>query len=148
MKNLFGGNMNNELFDKIEDAFVKEARLVQRLNSFMFEYNHFEYDEMGINMEEAEEVKKRVEKIHNKLMNNVSSILDFTLKSKNIDILHHRVDLTATIQEEKQEDEETIIVKKDIDFSIIVDEDGFELEIVKDNSDEDNKTDEDTTSNE
>jgi regulator of sigma D len=148
MKNLFGGNMNNELFDKIEDAFVKEARLVQRLNSFMFEYNHFEYDEMGINMEEADEVKKRVEKIHNKLMNNVSSILDFTLKSKNIDILHHKVDLTATIQEEKQEDEETIIVKKDIDFSIIVDEDGFELEIVKDNSDEDNKTDEDTTSNE
>jgi regulator of sigma D len=148
MKNLFGGNMNNELFDKIEDAFVKEARLVQRLNSFMFEYNHFEYDEMGINMEEAEEVKKRVEKIHNKLMNNVSSILDFTLKSKNIDILHHKVDLTATIQEEKQEDEETIIVKKDIDFSVIVDEDGFELEIVKDNSDEDNKTDEDTTSNE
>jgi regulator of sigma D len=148
MKNLFGGNMNNELFDKIEDAFVKEARLVQRLNSFMFEYNHFEYDEMGINMEEADEVKKRVEKIHNKLMNNVSSILDFTLKSKNIDILHHRVDLTATIQEEKQEDEETIIVKKDIDFSIIVDEDGFELEIVKDNSDEDNKTDEDTTSSE
>jgi regulator of sigma D len=148
MKNLFGGNMNNELFDKIEDAFVKEARLVQRLNSFMFEYNHFEYDEMGINMEEADEVKKRVEKIHNKLMNNVNSILDFTLKSKNIDILHHKVDLTATIQEEKQEDEETIIVKKDIDFSIIVDEDGFELEIVKDNSDEDNKNSEDTTSNE
>jgi hypothetical protein len=148
MKNLFGENMNNELFDKIEEAFVKEARLVQRLNSFMLEYNHFEYDEMGLNMEEADEVKVRLEKINKKLIANVNSILDVTLETKNIDILYHKIDLSTTIQEEQtDENDEIITVKKDIDFSIIVDNDGFELEIKKDNSDEEDTNSSNTTDN-
>jgi len=129
--------MNNELYEKIEDAFINEARLVKRLNSFMYEYNHFEYDEMGINMDEADEVKARLEKIHKKLMDNVNSNLEIPLKTKDIDIVYHKVNLVATVQEDiEDEDEQIKVVQKDINFAIIVDDDGFELEIEKEQDDE------------
>ncbi len=134
--------MNNELYEKIEDAFVSEAKLVKKLNLFMYEYNNFEYDEMGINMDEADDVKARIEKIQKKLMNNVNSKLDTTLDTKSIDIVFHKVNLSTTIDEEIKNDEEDVqIIQKEFNFAIIVDNDGFELEIEKEqeNNDENDK---------
>ncbi|MEA1914878.1 MAG: hypothetical protein U9N30_06145 [Campylobacterota bacterium] len=122
--------MENELYEKVEEAFVEESRLVERLNTFMHEYNDFEYDEMGMNMEEADEVKARLNKIHDKLLNNVNEHLDFPLDSMHIDIVFHTVELLAqTTKEIEKEGGEIQIEQISVPFSMIIDDDGFSLQI-------------------
>ena len=141
--------MENELYEKVEEAFVEESRLVERLNSFMHEYNDFEYDEMGMSMEEADEVKSRLHKIHDKLLNNVNEHLDFPLDSMNIDIVFHTVELLAqTTQEIEKEGGEIQIEQISVPFSMVIDDDGFSLEINEIQTTDEEEEDQDENDNE
>jgi len=58
-----------EIFEKLKIALIDQKRLLGRFHQFCEEYTTFEYDEMGMNMEEADEVLRKANKIRDKFMN-------------------------------------------------------------------------------
>ncbi|MEA3497517.1 MAG: hypothetical protein U9R16_00525 [Campylobacterota bacterium] len=68
-------NIRDEVFEDIKLALIDEKRLLGRFIDFCDEYNNFEYDEMGENMEEATAVLNRCDKIRNKFLANIEEKL-------------------------------------------------------------------------
>ncbi len=65
----------DELFEQLKIALVDEQRLLKRFYDFCGEYDSFEYDEMGLNMEEAKEVLRKTNKIRDKFLNSIEEKL-------------------------------------------------------------------------
>ena len=63
----------DEIFEKLSDSLVFEKRLIQRFYNFCTEYNDFEYDEMGINMEEADNILRKSYKIRDLFLSNIEN---------------------------------------------------------------------------
>jgi len=93
MKKLFGVFMNSrrteindceiddieeyrdEVFTKLSDVLLEEKRLMKRFYDFCEEYNNFEFDEMGINIDGADDVLRKANKIRDLLLSNVEDRL-------------------------------------------------------------------------
>ncbi len=67
--------LKDEIFDKLKLAFMEEKRLLGRFYEFSNEHGSFEYDEMGMNMEEGDEVLRKVDKIRDKILNTIQENL-------------------------------------------------------------------------
>ena len=69
--------LKDEVFDKLKFAFVEEKRLLGRFYEFSVEHTNFEYDESGINMEEADDILRKTNKIRDKILNIIQEDLLF-----------------------------------------------------------------------
>ncbi|MEA3553889.1 MAG: hypothetical protein U9R39_05760 [Campylobacterota bacterium] len=58
----------DEVFKNLKIALVEQKRLLARFSTFCDEYNSFEYDEMGMNMEEGEDILRKTNKIRDKFL--------------------------------------------------------------------------------
>ena len=65
----------DEVFQNMKSALVEEKRLIRRFYDFCEEHTHFEYDEMGMNMEEGEDILRKTDKIRDKFLNTVEEKL-------------------------------------------------------------------------
>jgi formamidopyrimidine-DNA glycosylase len=61
--------LKDEVFEKLKIALLEESRLIGRFYEFCEEHTHFEYDEMGMNMEEGEDILRKADKIRDKFLN-------------------------------------------------------------------------------
>ncbi|VAY88049.1 hypothetical protein MNB_ARC-1_751 [hydrothermal vent metagenome] len=107
MKKQFGDNMNNidkdnrkteiiddiqdEIFAILKDALLKESRLLKRYYEFCLEYNSFEFDELGINMEDSELVLNKIDKIRDKLLFNISESTKYKLLNIKNDEVYYKI---------------------------------------------------------
>ena len=107
--------MNKELLEEIKEAFFKEERLIGRLASFFEEYNDFEMDELFINDVELDEIKRKMLKINEKLIANVSESV-----GKELDILN--------VVPEDSKVELEIKEENPFSFAVYVEKDGFVIE--------------------
>ena len=101
MKKQFGVSMNeniennddakqeltNNIFEKLKSAFIDQERLMSRFVLFCINYRDFEYDEMGMNMDESEDIIRKANKICTKLLINIQSELVYTFNNININIV-------------------------------------------------------------
>ena len=109
--------LQDEIFEVLKDALLQESRLLKRFYDFCQEYNAFEFDEMGLNMEEADEVLVRVNKIRDKLLQSIKVSTSYEFKTVQTDELYYKILLD-------------IIIDEDIKHCIIeVDIDSFNLEV-------------------
>lgn len=60
--------LRDETFNKLKSALIQEHRLLGRFYEFCEEYDDFEYDEMGMNMEEGADILRKANKIRDKLL--------------------------------------------------------------------------------
>ena len=67
--------LKDEVFENLKLAIIDEKRLLGRFYEFSCEHANFEYDEMGMNMEEGDEVLRKTDKIRDKLLNNLQEKL-------------------------------------------------------------------------
>lgn len=67
--------LHDEIFEKMKLALIDEKRLLGRFIEFCKEYTGFEYDEMGENMEEADDVLRKCDKIRDKFLLNIETKL-------------------------------------------------------------------------
>ncbi|RLA73997.1 MAG: hypothetical protein DRG78_21745 [Epsilonproteobacteria bacterium] len=109
--------LQDEIFDNLKDAMIKESRLLKRYYDFCFEYNSFEFDEMGMNMEEAEEVLQRANKIRDILMSNISNITKYEFASIKTDEVYYKILFDIIIEDGTKH----CIIEVDID--------SFDLEV-------------------
>jgi len=65
----------DEVFEKLKIALLDEKRLIKRFCDFCEEYTNFEYDEMGMNMEEGEDILRKTNKIRDKFLNSIEEKL-------------------------------------------------------------------------
>lgn len=61
----------DEVFSKLSSALLEEKRLMRRFYDFCEEYNNFEFDEMGINMDESNDLLRKINKIRDLFLSNI-----------------------------------------------------------------------------
>ncbi len=71
----------DELFEQLKIALVDEQRLLKRFYDFCGQYDSFEYDEMGLNMDEAKEVLRKTNKIRDKFLNSIEEKLLYVFEN-------------------------------------------------------------------
>jgi len=67
--------IRDEIFTNLSSALIQEKRLIKRFYDFCDEYTHFEYDEMGLNMDEANDVLRKTNKIRDLFLLNIEEKL-------------------------------------------------------------------------
>ena len=110
--------VRDDIFSQLSDTLLSEKRLLKRFFEFCEQYNNFEYDEMGINMEESEMVLKRVIKIRDLLLLNIENKLSYSFDNVDTEVL------TKCMTME--------VVRDEIKYKIIIQvmPDSFHLELV------------------
>lgn len=110
--------LKSEVFIKLKEAFIKEERLLKRFYDFCEEYTNFEYDEQGLNMEEADDVLRKANKIRDKVLNNVELDLMFIFEDVETNSLNSMMYMNVDVKEAK--------------FKVILEvmEDSFKLEVL------------------
>ncbi len=105
------------IFDKLKLALIDEKRLLKRFNDFCEEYSNFEYDEMGMNMEEGEDVLLRVNKIRDKFLTSIQTNLSYEFINIETFVVTHILAFDINIEENS--------------FRVILEvlEDSFNLEV-------------------
>ena len=128
MKNQYGENMNNkeeltqeqinnEVFELIKEKFLNEERLILRLKDFYIKINKFEEDCTNLDDEE-EEIARKTKIIANKLLNNIIEEDELTLVSNKIIPFENKLKFVLEKDDNK------------ISFNLVIDDDGFELELL------------------
>jgi len=73
--------IKDEVFEKLKDQLIVEARLIKRFYQFCKEYNEFEYDEQGLNMEESDDILRKANKIRDKFLTSIEQNLLFVFEN-------------------------------------------------------------------
>jgi len=81
----------DEVFSKLSDALLEEKRLMKRFYDFCEEYNNFEFDEMGINMDGADDLSRKANKIRDLLLSNVEDKLLYIFDNVESNILQKSI---------------------------------------------------------
>ncbi|MEA3512604.1 MAG: hypothetical protein U9R37_03285 [Campylobacterota bacterium] len=76
-----------EVFEKLKYEFIEEQRLIGRFYDFCSQYHNFEYDEMGINMEEGEDILRKTNVIKDKILNRASEKLLYIFENVEINTI-------------------------------------------------------------
>ena len=89
----------DEVFENLKIALVEQKRLLGRFCSFCEEYNGFEYDEMGMNMEEGEEVLRKTNKIRDKVFAIIEEKLLYIFQNVETHVQTHIITLDLDTKE-------------------------------------------------
>jgi len=110
--------LKDEVFENLKKSFIKEKRLLKRFYDFCEDYNFFEYDEMGMNMEDGETALRFVNKINDKILNNIQNDISYKFTNIKVDTFKYKVSFILEIEQYK--------------FTIVLEvlTDSFNLEIV------------------
>lgn len=115
--------MSETIFEELKAILLNEQRLLSRFYEYCLAYQNFEFDEMGLNMDEADEEKRKALKIKEKLISTINEKFEYTIKNNSADILNNTIQLDIEFEDES----ETKLLK----YNITVEEDGFSIEILE-----------------
>lgn len=71
----FEDEQKDEVFKNLSLALVNEKRLLNRFYEFCDEYTNFDFDESGINFDDASELTRKAKKIGDLLLHNIEASL-------------------------------------------------------------------------
>ncbi|MEA3383783.1 MAG: hypothetical protein U9Q20_03780 [Campylobacterota bacterium] len=91
--------LKDEVFDNLKLAIIEEKRLLGRFYEFSYEHGNFEYDEMGENMDEADEVLRKTNKIRDKFLNNIQEKLLYIFENIQTNTLTNIITFTLDTKE-------------------------------------------------
>jgi hypothetical protein len=74
-------NLRDEIFEKLKTSMIDEKRLIGRFYDFCEEHTNFEYDEMGMNMEEGKDILKKADKIRDKVLISIQEKLFYIFEN-------------------------------------------------------------------
>lgn len=110
--------VRDEIFEKLKLALLEESRLLKRFIGFCQEYVDFEYDESACNMDDADLVLVRADKIRDLILNNLSNSSSYSFLDIQTNPHNNSISFFIKIEE--------------FHFKIIIEvfQDSFDLEIV------------------
>lgn len=110
----------NKIIEDVKLAIVEQERLAARFIDFCNQYKNFEYESTGINMEDADDIKRKANKIASKMFAEINAnAQNFQLEIADMDCLRTKIEFLI----KPSEAEETMLVV------IIFDNDGFEIHL-------------------
>lgn len=74
--------LKDEVFEKLKKALIEQKRLLGRFYEFSTEHGEFEYDELGENMEEGDELLRRADKIRDKILDQIEQELLYIFENR------------------------------------------------------------------
>lgn len=113
--------MNDEIFEDLKLALLDQTRLLKRFYGYCLAYQDFEFDEMGLNIEEADNEKRKALKIHDKLIEELNKVIKHPIDQTSPDILKNMINLVIKYNINES--------KKIVEFVLSIEEDSFILEI-------------------
>lgn len=110
--------LRDEIFEKLKLALLDESRLLKRFIGFCQEYVDFEYDESACNMDDADLVLVRADKIRDLILNNMSASSSYSFLDIKTNSHTNSISFLIKIDE--------------YSFKIIIEvfQDSFDLEII------------------
>jgi len=78
-------NFENEVFEILTIALKEEQRLLKRFYYFCDEYENFDYDESGINMDESKDLLRKSHKIKDLILSNIEENVACVFSSAEIE---------------------------------------------------------------
>ena len=107
----------NEVFENLKIALIEQKRLLARFCTFCEEHNNFEYDEMGMNMEEGEDILRMTNKIRDKFLASIEEKLLYIFQNVETNTLTHIVSFDLDAKENQ--------------YKVVIEvlEDSFNLEV-------------------
>ncbi len=103
--------IQDEIFEKLKDLLIQENRLVQKFYNFCEEFNHFAYDEMGMNVEEADDILRKANIIRDKLLNTLMELSSYKFINIKTDEVYCKILFDIIIDENTKH----CIIEADID---------------------------------
>jgi len=109
----------DEVFEQFKLALLNEdpTRILGKFYNYCHEYTNFEFDESAMNMDEADDVLRKVNILRDKLLESLEEILSYRFEDIKTNTLEFQISFTTTIEDNKY----TIIIE--------VFPDSFDLEI-------------------
>ena len=83
--------LQDEIFDKMQDALINEAMLVKKFYDLCLEFNSFEYDESGINVEESDVILERANETRDKLLNSIEQTTSYKFNNIKTDEVDYKI---------------------------------------------------------
>ena len=109
----------DEVFEQFKLALLNEdpTRILGKFYNYCYEYTNFEFDESAMNMDEADDVLRKVNILRDKLLESLEEILSYRFEDIKTNTLEFQISFTTTIEESK--------------YNIIIEvfPDSFDLEI-------------------
>jgi len=109
----------DEVFEQFKLALLNEdpTRILGKFYNYCYQYTNFEFDESAMNMDEADDVLRKVNILRDKLLESLEEILSYRFEDIKTNTLEFQISFTTTIEDNKY----TIIIE--------VFPDSFDLEI-------------------
>ena len=110
----------DEIFEQFKLALLNETptRLLGKFYNYCNEYVNFEFDESALNMDEAEDVLRKMNILRDKLLASLEENLPYTFEDIKTDTRNFQISFSITLE--------------DMKYKIILEvfQDSFDLEIV------------------
>ncbi len=106
-----------DLFSKLSDVLLEEKRLMKRFFDFCEEYNNFEFDEMGLNMDGADDILRKANKICNLILSNIEEKLLYDFDNIELQVLSKSFTMDINIQEKSYQ---VIVEVKNDSFNLVM----------------------------
>ena len=108
------------IFEKFKLALLNEdpTRLLGKFYHYCNEYVNFEFDESALNMEEAEDILRKINILRDKLIHSLEETLSYKFENIKTDTMQFQISFRTTIE--------------DIKYNVIIEiyPDSFDLEIL------------------
>lgn len=115
--------MNDEIFEELKSSLSTQERLLKRFYDFCIEYFNFEFDELGINADEAENIKRKALKIKDKIIQEINNSKNYKIIDNSANIFENKVKLILQYNINES--------KKTVKFEIFVEKESFTVEIIE-----------------
>jgi len=110
----------DEIFEQFKLALLDtdSTRLLGKFYNYCDQYVNFEFDESAMNMDEADDVLRKVNILRDKLLTSLEQSLNYTFENVKTDTKNFQISFILTLE--------------DVKYKIILEvfEDSFDLEIV------------------
>jgi len=115
--------LKEEVFSQLSASLIEEKRLLKRFYNFCDEYNNFEFDEMGINMDESDDVLRKTNKIRDLFLSNIEEKLLYIFNNVESNTLTR----TITLDLDTKEDSFKVIIEVMSDSFNLELQEGFKV---------------------
>jgi hypothetical protein len=115
-----GLGMTDSIFEELKSALIDQQRLLKRFYDFCLAYQDFEFDEMGLNIDDAQNEKRKALKIKDKLIEELNISLKMSIEATFTDTLKNSINLLVIFNINES--------KKSVEFVLSVEENSFTLE--------------------
>jgi len=92
--------LEDEIFSNLSTCLIEEKRLLKRFYDFCEEYNNFEFDEMGINMNEADDILRKSNKIRDLILSNIEEKSAYIFNDIQSDIVSKSFSMDIGLQQD------------------------------------------------